>query len=225
MVHIFPSQITNFPSVNEADENGLVAIGGSYNFETLLNAYKNGIFPWHDETVFLGNKKFTFIYWYSPDPRFVIFKNDFKIGKRLWRYYKNSKYKFTINRAFNRVIKACQIYHNLNNGNTWISNEMIDGYIEFFKKGYALSIEVWSNNSLVGGLYGVNIGNYFSGESMFGLKPNVSKLAFIYLANYLFEKGFTFIDCQVYSLHFSRFGGINIPRNEFIKILKENLKQ
>ncbi len=219
MVYIFSSQITKFPPLSEADDSGLIAVGGSYSFETLYQAYISGIFPWFDEKLYLGNKKYTFIYWYSPDPRFVIFKEDFRVGKRLARYYKTHNYKITVNKAFYQVIKSCQVVHSLKD-NTWISDEMVNGYLEFYKKGFILSIEVWENEKLVGGLYGVNIGKYFSGESMFSLKPNVSKFAFIYLANMLFDKGYEFIDCQVYSLHFSRFGGINIPREDFITLLK-----
>ncbi len=224
MVFIISNYIKNFPPVNEADENGLIAIGGSYSTETLYNAYTNGIFPWFDETFYFGNKKFNFIHWFTPDPRFVIFKKDFRISKRLLRYYKKHNYKITINKDFPNVIKSCQKFHITYNSNTWISDEMIKGYIEFYKKGYILSVEVWEDKKLIGGLYGVKIGRYFSGESMFGLKPNISKFAFIYLANFLFHRGFEFIDCQVYSLHFNRFGGINIPREDFIILLKEAIK-
>jgi leucyl/phenylalanyl-tRNA--protein transferase len=115
------------------------------------------------------------------------------------------------------------LFHSIND-DSWISDEMIEGYIELEKRGHILSVEVWDGNKLIGGLYGVNIGKYFSGESMFSLEPNVSKFAFIYLANILFERGYEFIDCQVYSLHFSRFGGINIPRDDFMLLLKKAVK-
>ena len=108
MVRIFSTQITHFPSVSEADDTGLIAIGGSYNYQTLYNAYISGIFPWFDEKIVFGNKYYNYIYWYSPDPRFVLFKKDFRIGSRLDRYFKKSNYRYSFNEAFELVIKSCQ---------------------------------------------------------------------------------------------------------------------
>ena len=223
MVRIFPTQITRFPSVSEADESGLVAIGGSYDFTTLYNAYISGIFPWFDEKIVFGSKCYNYIYWYSPNPRFVLFKEDFRIGKRLKRYFRKSKYRYSSNENFEAVIRSCQIFHRLKES-TWISDEMVEGYLELNRKGYIKSVEVWDDNKLVGGLYGVNINRYFCGESMFGLDENVSKFAFIYLATNLFNNGYDFIDCQVYSTNLSRFGAVNIPREDFMFFLKKALK-
>ena len=197
-------------------------MGGTYHWKTLLKAYSSGIFPWFDEKVFLGDKFFNFIYWYSPDPRFVLFKDDFRINNRLKRYYVKNKFRITRDRTFYNVMKACQIVRGCSKESTWISNDMIEGYKELHKRGYAVSVEVWDNSKLVGGLYGVKIGKYFCGESMFSLKKNASKFAFIELATFLFEKeGLDFIDCQVYSLHLSRFGAVHIPRSDFLKLLKQ----
>ena len=226
MVKILSSKISNFPSPDSADKSGLVAVGGNYHWETLLKAYSKGIFPWFDEKVLLGNRFFNFIYWYSPNPRFVLFKEDFKISRRLNRYYSKHNFRITFNRTFYNVMKACQIVHGLNKDSTWISNDMIEGYKTLHKKGYAMSVEVWDNSKLVGGLYGILIGKYFCGESMFTLKRNASKFAFIELANYLFhKKGFSFIDCQVYSLHLSRFGAVHIPREYFLELLGDAINE
>jgi leucyl/phenylalanyl-tRNA--protein transferase len=221
MVTIIPQNSLKFPSPLEADETGLVAVGGSYHWETLVNAYKNGIFPWFDEKVVAGNRIYNFIYWYSPDPRFVLFKEDFRIGKRLYRYYKNNSFQITFNRCFEQVIKGCKLYHEFKNENTWISNEMIEGYLELHRRGYAISVEVWDKDKLVGGIYGVKIGRYFCGESMFSFEKNASKFAFIKLADKLFKENTPFIDCQVYSLHMSRFGAMHIPRKDFLNLLKK----
>ncbi len=223
MVKIYSTEIFQFPSVSEADDTGLVAIGGSYNADTLYNAYISGIFPWFDEKIVFGNKFYNYIYWYSPNPRFVLFKEDFRIGTRLKRYFEKSKYRYSFNENFEAVIKSCQIFHTVKDS-TWISNEMIEGYLKLNKKGFIKSVEIWDGKKLIGGLYGVNINRYFCGESMFGLDKNVSKFAFIYLAMNLFDNGYDFIDCQVYSAHLSRFGAINIPREDFMFFLKKALE-
>ena len=201
-----------FPDPETANEDGLVAIGGDFSPITLLEAYSNGIFPWYENN--------GLIFWYSPDPRFVIFREDFRIGKRLLRYYKKSNFKITFNKDFYSVMKYCQLIKRKEKG-TWITDRMIHGYYELFKLGYTLSVEVWNNQKLVGGLYGVNIGRYFCGESMFSIESNASKFAFIELAKKLFfELNYRFIDCQIYSEHLNRFGGVNVPRKDFLKLLK-----
>ena len=224
MVKILSSTSLDFPSPDAADDSGLVAIGGSYHWETLLNAYSKGIFPWFDEKAVFGDKIFNFIYWYSPDPRFVLFKEDFRIGKRLGRYLKKSEFSITFNKAFYKVIRSCQIMHSFKKNGTWISNEMINGYYELFKRGYCMSVEVWNQDRLVGGLYGVKIRKYFCGESMFSIERNASKFAFIALCKKLFSEDFKFIDCQVYSNHLNRFGAVHIPREQFLSLLTDSLK-
>ncbi len=206
-----------FPPPESANEDGLVAVGGDYSPLVLLEAYSKGIFPWFEEN--------GLIFWYSPDPRFVIFKEDFRIGKRLLRYYKKHPYRITFNNNFLAVMRYCQLIKRKDQS-TWITDRMIEGYTHLHKLGYAISVEVWRDKKLVGGLYGVNIGKYFCGESMFSLEPNTSKFAFIELAKKLFyDLNYPMIDCQVYSEHMERFGGKEIPRKEFLKIVKEMVKK
>lgn len=224
MVKILSSKALDFPMPEAADDSGLVAIGGNYHWETLLQAYSKGIFPWFDEKAVFGDKIFNFIYWYSPDPRFVLFREDFRIGKRTLRYYRKSDFSITFNKAFYNVMKACQIMHSFKKNGTWISNEMIAGYYELFKQGYCMSVEVWKRGKLIGGLYGVKINKYFCGESMFSIEKNASKFAFIALCKKLFSEDFKFIDCQVYSNHINRFGAVHIPRNLFLSLLSDSLK-
>ena len=204
-----------FPPVTEADEEGILAIGGDLSTQRLLLAYRNGIFPWYtdDEPII----------WWCPNPRFVLFPDEIKISKSMRAVVKKQTYTFTINNCFNNVIKNCKTINREGQSGTWISEEVIDAYTNLYNLGYALSAETWKNNKLVGGLYGVKMGNIFFGESMFSLSPNASKFAFIQLVQYLKNEGVKLIDCQVYTNHLESLGAKMIDRNDFMRLLEQHL--
>ena len=204
-----------FPPVTEADEEGILAIGGDLSTQRLLLAYRNGIFPWYtdDEPII----------WWCPNPRFVLFPDEIKISKSMRAVLKKQTYSFTINNCFNNVIKNCKTINREGQSDTWISEEVIDAYTNLHNLGYALSAETWKNNKLVGGLYGVKMGNIFFGESMFSLSPNASKFAFIQLVKHLKNEGVKLIDCQVYTTHLESLGAKMIDRNDFMRLLEQHL--
>ena len=204
-----------FPPVTEADEEGILAIGGDLSTQRLLLAYRNGIFPWYtdDEPII----------WWCPNPRFVLFPDEIKISKSMRAVVKKQTYSFTINNCFNNVIKNCKTINREGQSGTWISEEVIDAYTNLHNLGYALSAETWKNNKLVGGLYGVKMGNIFFGESMFSLSPNASKFAFIQLVKHLKNEGVKLIDCQVYTNHLESLGAKMIDRNDFMRLLEQHL--
>ena len=204
-----------FPPVTEADEEGILAIGGDLSTQRLLLAYRNGIFPWYsdDEPII----------WWCPNPRFVLFPDEIKISKSMRAVIKKQTYSFTINNCFNNVIKNCKTINREGQSGTWISEEVIDAYTNLHNLGYALSAETWKNNKLVGGLYGVKMGNIFFGESMFSLSPNASKFAFIQLVKHLKNEGVKLIDCQVYTNHLESLGAKMIDRNDFMRLLEQHL--
>jgi len=204
-----------FPPVTEADEEGILAIGGDLSTQRLLLAYRNGIFPWYtdDEPII----------WWCPNPRFVLFPDEIKISKSMRAVVKKQTYSFTINNCFNNVIKNCKTINREGQSGTWISEEIIDAYTNLHNLGYALSAETWKNNKLVGGLYGVKMGNIFFGESMFSLSPNASKFAFIQLVQHLKNEGVKLIDCQVYTNHLESLGAKMIDRNDFMRLLEQHL--
>ena len=204
-----------FPPVTEADVEGILAIGGDLSTQRLLLAYRNGIFPWYsdDEPII----------WWCPNPRFVLFPDEIKISKSMRAVIKKQTYSFTINNCFNNVIKNCKTINREGQSGTWISEEFIDAYTNLHNLGYALSAETWKNNKLVGGLYGVKMGNIFFGESMFSLSPNASKFAFIQLVKHLKNEGVKLIDCQVYTNHLESLGAKMIDRNDFMRLLEQHL--
>ena len=204
-----------FPPVTEADVEGILAIGGDLSTQRLLLAYRNGIFPWYsdDEPII----------WWCPNPRFVLFSDEIKISKSMRAVLKKQTYSFTINTCFNNVIKNCKTINREGQNGTWISEEVIDAYTNLHNLGYALSAETWKNNKLVGGLYGVKMGNIFFGESMFSLSPNASKVAFIQLVQHLKNEGVKLIDCQVYTNHLESLGAKMIDRNDFMHLLEQHL--
>ena len=204
-----------FPPVTEADEEGILAIGGDLSTQRLLLAYRKGIFPWYsdDEPII----------WWCPNPRFVLFPDEIKISKSMRAVIKKQTYSFTINNCFNNVIKNCKTINREGQSDTWISEEVIDAYTNLHNLGYALSAETWKNNKLVGGLYGVKMGNIFFGESMFSLSPNASKFAFIQLVQHLKNDGVKLIDCQVYTNHLESLGAKMIDRNDFMRLLEQHL--
>jgi leucyl/phenylalanyl-tRNA--protein transferase len=200
-----------FPPADHANPDGLLAIGGELREDWLLSAYAGGIFPWFND----GDP----IMWWSPDPRFVLRPTDVKVKKSMRPFLNNEKYEFRLDTAFEDVIGQCsKVPRNGQNG-TWITNHMKSAYIDLHKIGMAHSAEIWLEGKLIGGLYGVSIGKAFFGESMFSLKPNASKLAFIRLCDWLARRSFQIIDCQIYSKHLESLGAKHILRNEFLDIL------
>ncbi len=201
-----------FPNVENANQDGLLAVGGDLSTERLLLAYRNGIFPWFNDDAL--------ILWWSPDPRMVLFPEKIRISKSMRKIIRENTFRLTQNTCFEAVMEACAQVERKGQRGTWITEKMKAAYLELFDKGYAKSYEVWENEQLVGGLYGVDLGHVFSGESMFSLKANASKFAFIQLAQELQKKEYKLIDCQVYTEHLESLGAEEIPRTEFLEILK-----
>lgn len=204
-----------FPPVHLANKDGLLAVGGDLSVERLLLAYKSGIFPWYNQ----GEP----IIWYSPNPRMVLFPTNLKISKSMKKVLRSNDFKVTFNQNFSEVISNCKlIYRVSDQGETWITNEMQQAYINLHKKGIAKSVEVWQDDELVGGLYGVDLGTVFCGESMFSKVSNASKFAFIKLVQKLEKENYKLIDCQVYNNHLASLGADEISRDEFLNFLTSN---
>jgi len=203
----------SFPPVETADENGFLAFGGDLSVERLLYAYQQGIFPWYNEE--------DPICWWSPDPRFVLFPEQLHISKSMKQVITQGKFRFTINHAFEQVIRACSSVERKDANGTWINEEMIGAYINLHKLGYAISAETWYENKLVGGLYGVKMGKMFFGESMFSVMSNASKFAFIKLVQQLKLEDIKLVDCQMHTAHLESLGAVMIPRKQFIEMLDE----
>jgi leucyl/phenylalanyl-tRNA--protein transferase len=202
-----------FPPVHLAEPDGLLAIGGDLTMERLLVAYHSGIFPWYEGEHIL---------WWSPDPRFVLFPAEIRVSKSMKQVIRRQQFSFTINKAFFEVITNCKKTARKGQDGTWISDEVRDAYINLFKNGHAQSAEAWQDGELVGGLYGVRLGNVFFGESMFSKVSNASKFAFIMFVQQLQQEGVKIIDCQVYTEHLESLGARMIPRKDFIRILDQN---
>lgn len=204
-----------FPSV-EGAEDGIVAVGGDLSSERILLAYQKGIFPWYNE----GEP----IIWHSPNPRFVLLLDDLHISKRIQRVINKNEFSFTLDTDFRFVIHACATAKRNEQDGTWITKEMIAAYCKLHDLGFAHSIEVWKNNAIVGGIYGVSLGKSFFGESMFHTESNASKFAFIKLVEILKSKQFHFLDAQVFTEHVSTLGAKNIDRKDFINRLENSLQ-
>lgn len=203
-----------FPIPELADKDGLLAFGGDLSPERLILAYQNGIFPWFSDD--------SPILWWSPNPRFVLFPDNLKISKSMKKFLKKTNYKFTFDTAFRDVILNCASLREKDG--TWITKEMQDAYCKLYELNLAHSVEVWDNDELIGGLYGVSLGKCFFGESMFSKKDNGSKTGFITLVNFLRKNGFVIIDCQVHTNYLESLGAEHIPRNNFLKIIKNGFK-
>ena len=200
-----------FPPADEATEDGLLAIGGDLTEERLLLAYRNGIFPWFEDEIPL---------WWCPDPRFVLFPDELKISKSMQQILRKNEFEFRIDYDFKKVISNCKTIKREDQHGTWITEAVEEAYIGLHKNGYAHSAEVWLDNELVGGLYGVRLDKIFFGESMFSLVTNASKFAFIKYVKFLEQDGVRLIDCQVYTQHLESLGARMISRKEFLNILK-----
>lgn len=205
----FLTEELQFPPVNHANSEGLLAIGGDLSPERLLLAYRSGIFPWFNED--------SPILWWSPDPRMVLYPHKIKISKSMRKVLRDGKFRLTKNTCFETVIERCSQIERPGQEGTWITRDMQKAYIELHNRGHAHSYEVWENDRLVGGLYGIDIGDVFCGESMFSTVSNASKFAFIKLAQELKSKKYALIDCQMYTEHLASLGAVRIPRKDFLK--------
>lgn len=211
MEYFDATQRIQFPDPEDANPYGLLATGGNLSPGIVLSAYEQGIFPWYDREPIL---------WFSPDPRFVLYLRDFHISKRLRRTARNTPWTVTFDHDFPAVIEGCRTIRKAGEG-TWITPEMVSAYTQLHRLGYTHSVEVWENDTLVGGLYGLGIGSFFAGESMFSRKRDASKLAFIALVGFLHSRSVSMIDCQSYTNYLASFGAIDIPREDFLATIGE----
>lgn len=208
------SSAYTFPHPLLADVDGFLAYGGDLDPERLILAYRFGIFPWYDKLPIL---------WWVPKHRFVIDIQKVHIPKSMRKYLRQPIFTITVDQAFESVIHQCQKISRKNQKGTWITEEMKAAYITLHQLGIAHSVEIWQDEKLVGGLYGVGIGQIFSGESMFSKVSNASKFAVLVLAKILANKNYRFIDCQQYSKHLDALGGYTVHRKLYHNIIKENL--
>ena len=204
-----------FPDPAHADEDGLLAVGGDLSPQRLLMAYGQGIFPWYSENAP--------ILWWSPDPRLILEPAKIHVPRRLERIVRQGRFTFTLDTAFERVITLCARTPRRGARGTWIVPEMLTAYCRLHELGFAHSIEAWSGGELAGGLYGVALGGAFFGESMFYREPDASKAALVTLVRALDRAGFTLFDCQQTTAHMVRFGGLEVPRSEFLSRLRDAL--
>jgi len=210
---IYLSKELWFPNAQEADPDGLLAVGGDLSVERLLLAYRSGIFPWFND----GDP----ILWWSPNPRMVLFPEKLKVSKSLRRLIKQNKFEITFNKAFTRVIEHCAMMKREGQAGTWITSEMLEAYQRLHEIGHAHSVEVWEDGQLAGGLYGIDLPNQkvFCGESMFSQVSNASKVALYYLVEDLRSKDYQIVDCQVYNPHLESLGAEEITQDQFLKYL------
>lgn len=211
---IYLADSYNFPPVELADDDGLLAISEHISINRLLAAYRLGIFPWYNE----GEP----VLWWYPNPRCVLFPRNLIINKSMQKLFRKNIFDFKIDTAFTEVINNCRNIYRKNQEGTWITDEIVNYYTELFKLGYAHSAECYLDGQLVGGLYGVKMGNIFFGESMFSLVSNASKFAFISLVKKLSAEGVTLIDCQITSEHLLSLGAEEISSIEFSKLIKRS---
>lgn len=202
--------------VDEAEPDGLLAIGGDLSPERLIQAYAHGIFPWFEEN---GE-----VYWFSPDPRLVMLPGQFRVPDSLRRIIKSGKFEIRFDTAFGEVIRACAGAPRPEQEGTWISESFISAYTLLHQQGFAHSVESYSEGKLVGGLYGISLGAAFFGESMFFTRPNASKAAYYALVEHCKKVGYHFIDCQIETTHLQNLGAVSIPRVEYIRLLDIALK-
>ena len=203
--HIFPSALT-------ANSDGVVAIGGDLDPKRILKAYKQGIFPWFENDDYLV--------WWSPDPRMVLFPKKLKISKSTKKILKDDYFKVTFNQSFDEVVDCCAKVKRFGQNGTWITEGLKKAYNLLHKEGHAFSVEVWKDFELVGGLYGIDLGDIFCGESMFAKVSNASKVAFYHLCNQARKNDIKLIDCQVHNDHLESLGASEISREEYFKILE-----
>lgn len=206
---------SDFPPLEFATPEGLLAIGGDLSVERLIEAYSRGIFPWYNP----GQP----ILWWSPDPRAVLYPAELKVSRSLRKSLRNRGYRITMDEAFEAVIDGCAAPRGLGGGASWITDDMKRAYVDLFASRIAHSVEVWHGDELAGGLYGVAMGRVFFGESMFSRRRDASKCALAALSVHIPARGFRLIDCQVESDHLNRLGARTIARRTFARILREGL--
>lgn len=211
----FDIDLYPFPDIDNVTEEGIVAVGGDLTEGRLISAYSRGIFPWFsdDEPIL----------WWCPNPRFILLPKNLKVSKSMKTVINKKTFHTTFDTHFKDVIKACSLAPRKDQDGTWITNDMIKAYCKLHELGYAHSVEVWENQKLVGGLYGVSLGSAFFGESMFSSVSNASKFGFIKLVEWLKENSFDLIDCQVYTQHLESLGAHEVERNYFLKLLERSL--
>lgn len=209
-IHLLHKDSLDFPPTSQTDATGILAIGGDLSSERLKKAYRHGIFPWFNED--------EPIMWWCPDPRFVLFPQDLKVSKSMRKVLRDKIFTVTYNQDFESVMRNCGAINRAGQSGTWINEEMIEAYAQLHKEGLALSVEVWQENELVGGLYGIDLGNIFCGESMFSKVSNASKAGFITLVQEKLQN-YKLIDCQVYTEHLESLGAIEIDREKFLEFL------
>jgi len=209
---------TIFPAAENANREGIVAVGGDLSPERVLNAYAGGIFPWYSD----GDP----ILWWSPSPRMVLLPGELHVSKSMRKLLQKEPpwFQWTVDRHFREVIENCRTAPRKGQAGTWITNEMREAYICLHQLGFGHSLEVWQGKELVGGIYGLSLGKCFFGESMFSKVRNASKFAFITLAQQLLKMEFLMLDCQVPSGHLRTLGAREIPRDEFLGLLKQGLQ-
>ena len=200
-----------FPSPEQASDEGIVAVGGDLKPERVMLAYRKGIFPWFESDDFL--------LWWSPDPRMVLFPDQVKISKSMRAVLRKKQFEVTFNNAFDDVVEACAKVKRFGQNGTWITSGLMEVYSTLHTQGHAHSVEVWEEGVLVGGLYGIDLGTVFCGESMFSKANNASKVALISLAKELKKNKYKLIDCQVPTQHLASMGAESIPRAEFLTYL------
>lgn len=214
-IYLLDENNFDFPSLDMMKDD-LVAVGGDFHPERLLNAYENGIFPWYID-------EYNYIHWFSPNKRMVLKPEDFKVSKSLKKSIENRGFVIKSNENFEKVIKSCANIKRKHEDSTWISDEFIKAYTNLHHLDIAFSIECYLNEELVGGLYGLLIGDIFCGESMFAKVTDASKVAFYHLCEQAIQNGIKLIDCQVYNDHLASLGASEISRDEYFKLLNEDL--
>lgn len=210
----FLSKDLYFPPVTTASNEGILAVGGDLEIERLILAYKSGIFPWFD-----NNDP---ILWWAPTKRMVVYPNQYVISKSNRNLLNQKKFEVTFNKCFKAVVLHCQNIKRKGQQGTWISEEIVNKYCQLHEMGIAKSVEVWQNNELVGGLYGIDLGTIFCGESMFSIVSNASKVAFISLLNHLKNNNYALLDCQVHNHYLEQLGAFEIDRTTFMDVLQTN---
>ena len=213
-IYLLDDDNFNFPTL-EMMNNDLVAVGGDFHPQRIINAYHNGLFPWYID-------EYNYIHWFSPNQRMILYPEQLKVSKSLAKTIKNKGFVVKSNENFEEVIKNCANIKRKHEDDTWISDDFIQAYTNLHTLGYAHSIEVYLDEQLVGGLYGLMIGEIFCGESMFSKVSNASKVAFYHLCNQASKNGIKLIDCQVHNEHLESLGAKEIPREQYYELLEQN---